>query len=191
MGRRDDNAERTRAALLQHARAELTARGYAATSIDAVAASADVTKGAVYHHFKNKRELFAAVYEALAQELDAAVGERMDPIEDPMQRVLAGIDAFLDGANDPSMNAILFRDGMAVLAGECRVIDERHFLDRLSRELVRVRGDDELTPHLARILLATLIESAQILTQADDLEATRAELRHALMLLLRGLLMPG
>lgn len=185
--RRDDNAERTRHVLLEHARTELTERGYASTSIDAVAAAAGMTKGAVYHHFKNKRELFAAVYESLAKELDKTVAARMDAATDPMARVLAGIDAFLDAADHPSIHAVMFRDGMAVLAGECRRIDERYFLDRLARELVRFRGDDGLTPHLARIVLAALIEAGQILAQSSDLERTRAQLRQALVLLLASL----
>ena len=185
--RRDENAERTREALLEHARVELTERGYAATSIDAIAAAARMTKGAVYHHFKNKRELFAAVYESLARELDVTIAARMDAATDPMSRVLAGIDGFLDGADDPSVHAIMLRDGMAVLAGQCRVIDDRYFLDRLTRELIHFRGDDDLTPHLARIVLAALIEAGQILAESDDLDRTRAELRQALVLLLASL----
>ncbi|MEM6990687.1 MAG: TetR family transcriptional regulator [Myxococcota bacterium] len=188
--RRDALAQQTRAQLLAEARTAFTDRGFARTSLDRLAQTAEVTKGAVYHHFPSKKALFREVYETLAAELDRRIAQRTDTITDPRLRVLAGIDAFLEGVDIPAMRVIMFRDGLAVLAGECRVIDERYFLDRLRRELVALRGEDPLTPMLARLVLAALIEAAQILGQAQDVERTRPQVRSALVTLLATLLVP-
>ena len=53
--------DRKRAAILQAAVAEFRAYGFAATSMDRIAASAEVSKRTVYNHFASKDELFTAI----------------------------------------------------------------------------------------------------------------------------------
>ncbi|HEX2176531.1 MAG TPA: TetR family transcriptional regulator, partial [Nocardioidaceae bacterium] len=63
--RREQYSEATRAALLEAATALFHERGFGGTALEDVAAAAQVTRGAVYHHFTNKRDLFEAVIDAL------------------------------------------------------------------------------------------------------------------------------
>src|SRR5260370_38476212 len=107
---RRTQAERTEAttgALVDAARELFAADGYAATSLAAVAARANVTKGAVYHHFEGKHELFEAVFtrevERLAAPLVAAYARKTDPWE----AFKAGGRAFLDRCLDPDVQRIV------------------------------------------------------------------------------------
>src|SRR5262245_14957814 len=113
---RRTQAERTEATIgaLVDAARELFARdGYEATSLSAVAARADVTKGAVYHHFDGKRQLFEAVFtrevERMAAPLVAAYGRK----KDPWDAFQAGCRAFLDECLDPELQRILLIDAQA------------------------------------------------------------------------------
>ena len=64
--RKEEYAEATRAALVEVARAEFAERGYADVSIEQIVQGARVTRGALYHHFEDKRALFRAVLELTA-----------------------------------------------------------------------------------------------------------------------------
>jgi AcrR family transcriptional regulator len=189
---REEHAEVTRKAVLAAARKLFAERGYDAVLLDEIAALARVTKGAIYHHFENKRDLFRSIYEELAGELEARIRRRMSRGKNPLERVDLAIEAFVDCADDEAIRAIMFRDGMTALAGECRAIDERHYL-RLLRELLDELAASGLlvgldTTMLARLLLGVLIEGSQILGEPERGRSTRSNLRAVLRRLLAGLL---
>src|SRR5215813_8370072 len=93
--RREEYTESTRRALLDSAAAAFVERGYAEASLDEIARSARLTKGALYHHFSGKQDLFRAVFEEVEAEMIAAV-LRAGAEPDQWRRLLAGIRAFLD-----------------------------------------------------------------------------------------------
>src|SRR5258705_9381901 len=107
---RQEHAEVTRNAVIAAARRLFAERGYAAVLLDEIAAAARVTKGAIYHHFANKRDLFRTVYEELAGEVEARVRRRLARGAHPLERAELAIDAFLDCADDDVIRAIMFRD---------------------------------------------------------------------------------
>lgn len=115
------NAERrdaTREALLAAARALFAEKGYAATGTPEIVAAARVTRGALYHHFADKADLFRAVVEAehrrVAAEVEVVTAEGLAPLD----ALAAGGDAFLDGMADPGRRRILLIDAPAVLGPE-------------------------------------------------------------------------
>jgi AcrR family transcriptional regulator len=112
--RREMYSEATRAALLEQATLLFAARGYAATSLEDVAAAIGVTRGAVYHHFAGKQALFEAVLDeqgtrALA-EISAVATDA-----DPRAASLAALDAYLDKCCDPVYGRLVWQEGPMVL----------------------------------------------------------------------------
>jgi AcrR family transcriptional regulator len=110
-------AAETRAALLLAARSLFAEKGFIDATLEEVGARAGVTTGAVYHHFRDKRELFATVFLELEQELDAtaraaAVSAAGGP---PREAFLAGCRAYLEFAQRADFHRIVLVDGPAVL----------------------------------------------------------------------------
>ena len=101
-----ERSETTVAALVAAARDLFANDGYAATSLDAVAGAAGVTKGALYHHFAGKRELFRAVYEHEQEQLVAALGEAYARKRDPWDAFEAGCLAFVESSLEPGLQRI-------------------------------------------------------------------------------------
>jgi AcrR family transcriptional regulator len=189
---RDEHADATRAALLSCARGLFSVQGYAATSLDQIALEARVTKGAVYHHFSGKLELFRDVYEALALELKGRLADCIARTPDPAAKAMAAISLLFESADERDVCNILFRDGPAVLRDECREIDERQFLglvhqvlDELAQRQLLVGMDTSI---LSRLLLSVLIESSMLLGRSKEVKKTRAALRVALTRILSGLI---
>jgi AcrR family transcriptional regulator len=115
---RRSNAERvatTRGALLEAAARLFGHLGYEATSTTAVLEAAGLARGALYHHFADKRALFVAVAEELERELTAEIEAATADIADPRQRLRAGVRLYLDGASRPDRARVLLRDAPAVL----------------------------------------------------------------------------
>src|SRR5829696_9933238 len=94
--RRAEQAEGTRAALIEAARPLFAERGYADVATEEIVAAARVTRGALYYHFEDKRDLFRAVYAEVDRELIEGVAQVALAVEDPWERLIAGFDEFLD-----------------------------------------------------------------------------------------------
>jgi AcrR family transcriptional regulator len=190
---RPERGEGTRAALLAAARGLFAERGYAGVGTEAVVRRAGVTRGALYHHFRDKRDLFRAVYEQTEAEIVAAIAERMAAGgSDPMELLAEGVRAFLDASSDPLMMRIGLRDAPGVLGWEeWREIGNRHGLGlvttglRAAMDAGQIRRADVRT--LAHLLLSALAEAALLIASADDPQAERAEVERTLLALLDGL----
>ncbi len=92
-----------------------TTRGYAGTSLDAVVAAADVTKGALYHHYSGKRALFSAVFECTDAAAAARMKERIAAYADPWERASAGVRGFLSECREPTFRQVVAQDAPGVL----------------------------------------------------------------------------
>ncbi|MFI2567871.1 helix-turn-helix domain-containing protein [Cellulosimicrobium funkei] len=136
--RRRTNAERThatRAALVAAARDLFVRAGYAATSTPQIAAAAHVTRGALYHHYADKQDLFRAVAEAEAEAVAREIEERTaaDPGTATPARpharamLVEGARAYLDAMGEPGRTRLLLVDAPAVLGpAEADALDARH-----------------------------------------------------------------
>src|SRR5260370_37056251 len=171
--------EETRAALLAAARDLFGAAGYAATSLDEVAVRAGVTKGALYHHFRGKADLFRTVYEQVKREVsDEVVVVFIQP--DAWQALTEGCQLMIDAQLDPAVRRIVLHDARAVLGGEeIRAVETRYGavgLRGVLRRAVRV-GAIEAQPlrPLSLLLSGALAEACLYVADADDPTAARAE----------------
>src|SRR5437016_1944313 len=114
-----ERSETTRQALVEAARMLFAREGYAATSLEEVVTAARVTKGALYHHFSGKRELFAAVFEAEQTRMSNAVAaEYARAGDDPWAAFQAACHAFLDIAQEPGVQRIALLDAPVALGWE-------------------------------------------------------------------------
>src|SRR3954451_5110119 len=95
-GRRDAEAQATRDALIRAALELFSKRGYAGVGTEEIVARAKVTRGALYHHFTDKRDLFRAVFERVEGELMERIGAQMEATDDSWELLLAGMRSFLD-----------------------------------------------------------------------------------------------
>jgi len=147
--------------------------GYAATSIDAVAAAAGMTKGAAYHHFATKGALFRAVFvgeqERLAAELERATAEEPDP----WSALRRGARTFLQRCIDPGFRQIVLLDGPSVLGwAEVRAIQAGHALRVLTDGLRAVVPDadepDAALAARAHLAFGALCEAGLLLAKADE-----------------------
>lgn len=187
MSLRDDNAKRTRHAVLRSARRLFARRGFAGTSVDEIARAGRVTKGAVYHHFADKTDVFRAVYEELSADLAARLST-IAQTRPPREALAAALELMLDDAEREDVRTILYRDGARVLGAEARAIDQRHYLGLLEEALASIVGPEVDSGVLGRLLLAALVEGSQWLGEAEDVEAAKAALRGALARLFAGVL---
>jgi AcrR family transcriptional regulator len=170
---------RTRAALIDAGRALFAERGFAGAGREDIVERAGVTRGALYHHFASKEDLFRAVYEVVEQELCDAVAERAVTGTDPVDGLRLGALAFLDAAATPEVRRIVLLDAPAVLPVEVRrALAERYGLG-LVREALRAAQQAGLltvgpVEALAPVLLAALHEAATAIADGDDPEAMRS-----------------
>lgn len=120
VGHRRTQAERsaeTREALITAARSLFAADGFADVALETIVRAAGVTRGALYHHFADKTELFAAVFERVEGELAARMGEAIAASgeTDPLQVMRLGVGFWLDACSDPEAQRIVLVDAPAVL----------------------------------------------------------------------------
>ena len=95
-GRQAERSEATRAALIAAARLLFARDGYGGVGTEEIVRSARVTRGALYHHFASKEDLFRAVFEQVEAELTQRVAAVAASAEDPYQALSAGAETFLD-----------------------------------------------------------------------------------------------
>jgi AcrR family transcriptional regulator len=108
-------AQETTDRLLAVARRAFAGQGFASTSLDALAAEAGVTRGALHHHFGNKAGLFEAVLRQLDAEICKVIEADWAAEPDPWRAFRLWYDRYLDEALHPSRRRILFQDATAVL----------------------------------------------------------------------------
>ena len=191
-GRREAEAQATRDALIQAALELFTKRGYAGVGTEEIVTRAKVTRGALYHHFTDKRDLFRAVFERVEGELMEGIGARMEATDDPWELMLAGMRSFLDACEEPAVKQIALTDAPSVLGWqEWREIDNRHGLG-LTRSALQGAVDAGVlrsigVEPMAHLLVAALSEAAFVIAYSDHPRKARAELEAALIQLIEGL----
>jgi AcrR family transcriptional regulator len=105
----------TKRALVDVAEELFTEHGYSATSLDAIVAGAEVTKGALYHHFSGKQALFEAVFERVEENAARTIQRSLKGREDPWEKALAGLRTALEVVREPAYRRVVIQEGPAVL----------------------------------------------------------------------------
>jgi AcrR family transcriptional regulator len=182
-----ERSEATRGALIEAARALFAERGYAAVGTEEIVRAAGVTRGALYHHFAGKRDLFEAVYERVEAELAEriAAGALSSAAESPLEAMRVGAEMFLQACTEPEAQRIALLDGPSVLGWDrWREIAARYGLGLIEASLqaaieAGAIPDQPVRP-LAHVLMGALDEAAMLVARAEQPERTRAEVGRTL-----------
>jgi AcrR family transcriptional regulator len=190
-----DRSRSTRAALVAAARRLFAERGYQRVPAEEIVTAAGVTRGALYHHFADKQELFRAVFEEMEGEMAAEIAAAIAAAPDRRTGMVVGLGRFLDACQRPEVAQIALTDAPAVLGWRTwRQIEARHGLGVITQNLQAAARDGQLVPApvpvLAQLVLSAVIEAALLITHAADPKAARADAEQTLLALLSGMLHP-
>lgn len=178
--RKAEQSRETRERLIRVARDLFSTNGYAATSLDEVCARAGMTRGALYHQFRDKRDLFRAVFEVVEAESKQRVLESISPVADPIAQVLAGVRVLLEACADPTVRRIALVEAPAVLGyDEWRKINNEHAYQLIQGAVAAniEAGNLERQPvaPLARFFVGALNEAALDVGESQDPDSVREE----------------
>jgi AcrR family transcriptional regulator len=174
-----ERTEATTAALVDAARDLFARDGYDATSLDAVAARAGVTKGAVYHHFDGKRQLFEAVFSREVERVGTPLAAAYTRKKDPWDAFGAGCRAFLDECLDPGLQRIVLLDASAAIGWEGIRRLEAPLLELMELAIARAADAGRIAQRppgpLAHFLFGAICEMAMIVARASDQKAAQRQ----------------
>jgi AcrR family transcriptional regulator len=190
--RREEYAESTRAAIVEAAVQRFAADGFARTSMDAIAQSARVTKGAVYHHFQDKADVFEAAFVLMEQRLLDKVTAGIEGLTDPWQLMAAGVDIYLEECTEPDFRRIALEEAPAALGwARWKEIEERYFLGLITAAVDAMVHDGQLDippgDLTARMLLAAMTEAGLAVAAAARPKVERRRVSALVMRFLEGL----
>ena len=184
-GTKAAQSEATRAKLVKAARKLFAKKGYAGVGTEEVVKRAGVTRGALYHQFADKRDLFRAVFEAVESDATQHAVARAGQAGDPLGELHEGVRQWLDYCFDPEVRRIVLIDGPSVLGFvEWREILSRYGLGLIAGALQFAMDEGAIARQpvmpLAHVLSGALNYAALYMTEADDPEAARKDMETVL-----------
>ena len=143
------------------------ADGYENTHTDTILERAGVSRGALYHHFPSKRDVFEAVYILVVEETIGHALNHQRSSDSPIEELLHACSAWLRFVRKPEIATILLEQGPQVLGwSRAREIESNSSLPpmRLSIERACKAGEIEVpsVPVTALMINALLAEAALI-----------------------------
>ena len=185
-------AEATQKTLRRQARKLFAQKGYAGANTDELVSRARVTKGALYHHFENKRELYCAVIEEMERELVERIEAAAAARRDPWERLRAMCGAYLDSCRDPALARMLVLEAPVVLGWKtwCN-LEQKYEVAAFARCLKQASAAgarlEEPAETLAQVILGALTTGVRVIATAADPDAARADVQKTIDRLLTGL----
>jgi AcrR family transcriptional regulator len=190
--RREEHARATREALVQAALELFAKRGYREVGTEEIVSRAQVTRGALYHHFRDKRDLFRAAHERVEKRLAERIANEIAGIDDPWELLIGGLRSFLDACEEPAVKQIALIDAPSVLGWtEWREVDARYGLGLMRVALTAAMDAGVLrrtaVEPLSHLLLASLAEAGLVIADANDPDTARRQVEAAMTEMLEGL----
>jgi AcrR family transcriptional regulator len=194
VSRRQQYSASTKKALVKAAETLFTSGGYAATSLDAIVADAKVTKGALYHHFGGKQDLFESVFDKVEDRAAKRIRKALKSEKDPWQKATAGLRAFLETVQEPEYRRVVMQDGPAVLGvSRFREHEERKTYSLVGEIVSSVSEgsgwqlDDDMLDTFTQIFFGAMSAAGEVVSTATDPEAASARVEAAIGVVLAGL----
>ncbi|RJQ80745.1 TetR/AcrR family transcriptional regulator [Pseudonocardiaceae bacterium YIM PH 21723] len=194
--RRERYAEMTRAAVLDNARRLFAERGFDATSVDDIAQATEISKGGVYHHFADKKELFAELFADVLRTSMKTVLTAIADMDTDLERAVEGGRAFLRGITADHIALALFATANSVLGVErVRKIDEDTVLPLVRALMQGLRDTGQIRDvpidATARLIFALMCEATVYIAEQGNDELARQDMDAAMAAFLRGLARPA
>jgi AcrR family transcriptional regulator len=196
-GTRRTQAERaaeTREALIEAARPLFAAQGFAEVALETIVRAAGVTRGALYHHFADKTELFAAVLEKVEGEVAARMGEAIaaSNLTDPVEVMRLGAEFWLDVCSDPEVQRIVLVDAPAVLGwARWTEIGDRYNTGMVRALLTNAVETGRIPPQPIEATVLTILgamrEATLYVARAEDHDQARKDAGAVMNRLIRAL----
>lgn len=184
----------TRAALVGAARPLFAEHGYAAVGTDEIARAAGVTRGALYHQYDGKLELFAAVFEQLEAEIAERIAAEVSAVEaeDMVRALHVGVDAWLAASADPAVHRLVLIEAPAALGWErWREIGRRYGVGLVQGAIQEAIDAGVIAPQpvapVSHVLIGALDEAVLYAARAGDRAAATEDVRDVLHALIDGL----
>ena len=189
---RSQMIEETRAKLLDAARQAFGSVGYAQTSMDELTASVGLTRGALYHHFGDKKGLLQAVVQQIDAELDAQLAQEFEQASSPWEGFRGRCRVFLQMALEVEVQRIMLRDAPSVLGSEylqSSQSDCSASLAAMLRDLIEARVIQRTDPEaLARLIQGGLMDASFWIAADQQPPQRLTAALDSLDLMLRGVL---
>ena len=184
----------TRRGLIATAEKLFTVNGYAATSLDAIVNGTKVTKGALYHHFGGKQDLFESVFDKVETRAAKRVRKAIKAQKDPWGKANAGVSAFLETVQEPEYRRVVMQDGPAVLGlTKFRELEERTtygLVVDIVRSVSEGSGwklDEPMLQTFTQIFYGAMSAAGEVVATADEPESASARVEAAIGLILTSL----
>ncbi|WP_332683966.1 TetR/AcrR family transcriptional regulator [Bosea sp. (in: a-proteobacteria)] len=181
----------TRAKLIEAARAAFGTAGYAATSMDDLTAAAGLTRGALYHHFGDKKGLLAAVIAQIDDEMNERLRAVTERAEDPWTGFRDECTAYIEMALEPEIQRVVLRDGPAVLGDPWTWPTQSACIRSMTDSLSKLAAAGTIlavdAEAAARLISGATLHAAQWIAHAPDAPAASRKAIEAFNALLDGL----
>lgn len=184
----------TKEALVDVAQELFSDRGYSATSLDQIVAGADVTKGALYHHFSGKQAIFEAAFERVENNAGATIQRAIAGEHDPWAKAEAGLRAFLDVVQEPAYRRLVIQDGPSVLGYERFREQEERSTFATVVEIVRAvltagtwELEEDMLETFTRVFFGAMSSAGASVATSDDPAAAAQRVETAIGFILTGL----
>lgn len=180
-----ERTEQTRQVLIDAGRRLFVEKGYAETATPEIVAAAGVTRGALYHHFEDKKALFRTVIECEAQAVAGVIEAHSAPHDAPRAALIAGASAYFDAMMAEGRTRLLLIEAPAVLG-----LPATATIDAENAEATLRAGLAAMLPQAGAMLAPlTLLLSAAFDRAAIAIEAggERRDYEQAIAVLLDGL----
>jgi AcrR family transcriptional regulator len=163
---------RTRRAILDRARHLFATKGYAATGTEETIEGLGITRGALYHQFKDKQGVFKAVVAEAYSEITDYISTKVQPLDDNWEQLVVGCQAFLEIAQREDLRRLVLIEAPAVLAAETLVEFDRYGFGLLHQSIQIAVNEGKLiaidAECFAHLVNGALNELAMWVAQSDD-----------------------
>ena len=189
---REEMIAETRAKLIAAGRQAFGTLGYAESSMDDFTAGAGLTRGALYHHFGDKKGLLRAVIQEIDGEMTARLIRISAAAPNRWRGFVEECVAYIEMALEPEIQRIMFRDGPAVLGDVSQWPTNNGCIAALSRSIERLKADGVIVAEIdteaaARLINGASSHAALWIAKSEDPEETSRRAVQGFRTLLEGL----